>query len=201
MGTQKLKTVNIPAPDDVGDALKTVKGAVEAALIENRREFLRFLVRRVGDADTAEDILQQFYLRAVSKGSGLRNSESAIAWLYRLLRSTLADHYRRESTRRRQETDYAQTVELSSEGRDAELERTVCTCFEALLPTLKAGYAEILQRVDLQGLLPREAADELGLEPNALRVRLHRARRALKHSLLLSCRTCAEHGCLDCDCN
>lgn len=173
---------------------------VEAALVANHRDFLRFLVRRVGNADTAEDVLQQFYLRAVSRGSELRQSESVVAWLYRVLRTTLVDHYRREATRRRQEADYAQMEILSNEGKDAELEGAICTCYETLLPTLKEEYADILQRVDLRGTPPRDVACDLGLAPNNVRVRLHRARQAMKHSLLLSCRTCAEHGCLDCDC-
>ena len=201
MSSLKPQTEGIPIADDALKALNIVQGAVETALIENHREFLGFLIRRVGDADTAEDILQQFYLRAINKGSGLRKNGSVVAWLYSLLRSTLVDHYRRETTRKRQETDYARMELLFNEGRDAELEQSICACFETLLPTLKADYAKILQRVDLQGISPREAAHDLGLDPNTVRVRLHRARQALKHSLLLSCRTCAEHGCLDCDCS
>ncbi len=186
--------------DNAAQALRAVEAPVEAALVGNHRDFLRFLVRRVGDADTAEDVLQQFYLRAVSRGSELRRSESAVAWLYRLLRTTLVDHYRSESSRRRREADYARMEIPSNEGRDAELQSTVCACLEALLPTLKPEYAEILRRVDLQETPPREVARDLGLTPNNVRVRLHRARQAMKESLLLSCRTCAEHGCLDCDC-
>ena len=186
--------------DSADQALKTVEGSVEAALVENHRDFLRFLVRRVGDADTAEDVLQQFCLRAVSRGSELRRSESAVAWLYRLLRTTLVDHYRSEAARRRREADYARMQGLSDEGRDAELQSTICTCLETLLPTLKAEYADILRRVDLQETPPREVARDLALTPNNMRVRLHRARQAIKESLLLSCRTCAEHSCLDCDC-
>ncbi|GMQ76611.1 MAG: sigma-70 family RNA polymerase sigma factor [Gammaproteobacteria bacterium] len=186
--------------DDTDVALRAIGSAVEAALLENHRDFLRFLARRVGDADTAEDVLQQFYLRAVSRGSELRQSESAVAWLYRLLRTTLVDHYRSETTRRRREADYAQMEILSDQGRDVELESTVCACLETLLPTLKAEYADILRRVDLRETPPHEVARDLGLTPNNVRVRLHRARQAIKESLLLSCRTCAEHGCLDCDC-
>lgn len=189
-----------PVAESADKAQRAMQPEVQAALIENRREFLRFLVRRIGNADTAEDVLQQFYLRAVSRGSELRQSESAIAWLYRVLRTTLVDHYRRESTRRRQESDYAQMEVLSNEGRDVELEAAVCACFEALLPTLKADYADIIRRVDLRGAPPRDVARDLGLAPNNVRVRLHRARQAIKQSLLLACRTCAEHGCLDCDC-
>ncbi|GMQ96206.1 MAG: sigma-70 family RNA polymerase sigma factor [Gammaproteobacteria bacterium] len=186
--------------DDTDVALRAIGSAVEAALVENHRDFLRFLVRRVGDADTAADVLQQFCLRAVSRGSELRRSESAVAWLYRLLRTTLVDHYRSETKRRRREADYAQMEILSNEGPDVELQGKVCACLETLLPTLKAEYADILQRVDLRETPPREVARDLGLTPNNVRVRLHRARQAIKESLLLSCRTCAEHGCLDCDC-
>lgn len=174
--------------------------AVEGVLLENRGEFLRFLARRLGDMDKAEEVLQQFYLRVVSRGLELKRSESVVAWLYTVLRTTLVDHYRRETTRRHREADYAQMEILLNEGRDAELERTICACFEALLPTLKPNYADILQRVDLRGVPPRDVARDLGLTPNIVRVRLHRARQAMKRSLLLSCRTCAEHGCLDCDC-
>ncbi len=200
MSASKLETTTGPMTDDADRALRPVQGTVEAALIENHRDFLRFLVRRVGDTDTAEDVLQQFYLRAVGKGSELQKSESVVAWLYRVLRTTLVDHYRRETTRRRQEADYAQMEILSNEGRDAELESAICMCLEKLLPTLKADYAEILQRVDLRGAPPREVARDLGLAPNNVRVRLHRARQAMKHSLLVSCGVCAKHGCLDCDC-
>lgn len=200
MSTDKPETMTGPAAEDADKTLRAMQGAVEAALVENHRDFLRFLVRRVGDRDTAEDVLQQFYLRAVGKGSELQKSESVVAWLYRVLRTTLVDHYRRETTRRRQESDYAQMEILSNEGRDAELEGAICTCFEKLLPTLKTDYAEILQRVDLRGAPPREVARDLGLAPNNVRVRLHRARQAMKHSLLVSCGVCAEHGCLDCDC-
>jgi RNA polymerase sigma-70 factor (ECF subfamily) len=41
---------------------------------------------------------------------------------------------------------------------------------------------------------------EAGITPNNAAVRLHRAHEALKRQLLLSCGTCADHGCLDCRC-
>lgn len=188
------------AADGAEAALSEMNPGVQTALVENHRDFLRFLSRRVGDADTAADLLQQFYVRAMTRASDLRQSDSVIAWLYRLLRTTLIDHYRREAARRRGEAAYAQLELLAGEEPDAELERAVCACVETLLPALKTEYAEILKRVDLLGTPPREVARDLGLAPNNVRVRLHRARQALKQSLLLSCRTCAEHGCLDCDC-
>jgi RNA polymerase sigma-70 factor (ECF subfamily) len=88
--------------------------AVEAALVESHREFLGFLVRRLGDRDTAEDVLQQFYLRVVSRGPELRQAESVAAWLYTVLRTTLVDHYRREAARRHRKAGSAVVCTRSS---------------------------------------------------------------------------------------
>jgi len=180
------------------DALQP-DAAIAAALIEHRRDFLRLLTHRVGDTETAEEVLQQCYLRAASKAGDLRQRESLLAWLSRLLRTVLADYARREATRRRQETAYAQQQALTRE--DPELESTVCTCLYALLPTLKPEYADILRRVDLHGEPRQQVAAALGVSVNNVTVRLHRARQALKRALLLWCTTCPEHGFLRCACD
>ena len=180
-------------------AMRRMDPAVEAALTENRRDFLGFLTRHLGTADIAEEVLQQFYFRAVSKAFHLRKRESILAWLYRLLSTVLADYARCEAARRRQETAYARHQVLTRE--EPELESTVCTCLYKLLPALKPEYADILRRVDLLGERREKVAAALGLTVNNVTVRLHRARQAIKHTLLLSCSTCPEHGFLRCACD
>jgi RNA polymerase sigma-70 factor (ECF subfamily) len=172
--------------------------AFAAALTENRCAFLGFLTRHLGTVEAAEEVLQQFYLRAVSKASHLRQRGSVVGWLYRLLNTTLVDYARREATRQRQEATYARHQALTRE--DPELTATVCTCLYRLLPTLKPAYADILRRVDLGGEPRQKVADDLGLTVNSVTVRLHRGRQAMKRALLLSCKTCPEHGFLHCQC-
>src|SRR5262245_31820215 len=75
--------------------------AAAEVLIEHRARFLAFLERRVGGRELAEEILQQAYLRGIARGGALRAGESAVAWFYRLLRSVLADHFRRRDAERR----------------------------------------------------------------------------------------------------
>jgi RNA polymerase sigma-70 factor (ECF subfamily) len=157
------------------------------------------LTHRIGNTEAAAEVLQQFYLRVVSRAFALRQRESLLVWLSRLLRTVLADYARREATRRRQETAYAQQQALTRE--DPELESTVCTCLYALLPTLKPEYADILRRVDLHGEPCQQVAAALGVSVNNVTVRLHRARQALKYALLLWCTTCPEHGFLRCACD
>ncbi|PKP68282.1 MAG: RNA polymerase subunit sigma-70 [Alphaproteobacteria bacterium HGW-Alphaproteobacteria-5] len=190
-----------PAPDALDEALRPLDPVIETALSENRRAFLQFLVRRLGDQSAAEDVLQSFCLRAVSRGAGLRDSESVVGWLYTVLRSVLMDHYRSEAARRRREAGYAQEqVLLGNDCDDLELEESVCNCFRGLLPALRPDYAEVLRRIDLSGETREKVAADLGITLTNVRVRLHRARQALRNALGKCCGNCCEHGFRDCSC-
>lgn len=69
-----------------------------------------------------------------------------------------------------------------------------------LLPTLKAEYAEVVRKVDLEEQPVSAVAEAIGITVNNASVRLHRGRQALKKQLERSCGACAAHGCLDCSC-
>jgi RNA polymerase sigma-70 factor (ECF subfamily) len=185
----------------VGVALKPVDAVIEAALIDNRKAFLRFLTVRLGDESTAEDVLQNFCLRAISKGAEIRQRDSVVAWLYSVLRSVLMDHYRAEASRQRRDRTYVQDQAVLEETvEETELQDRLCACFQTLLPALRPEYGELLHRVDLLGEERDLVAAELGITPANVRVRLHRARHALRDALVRSCGGCCTHGFRDCTC-
>jgi RNA polymerase sigma factor (sigma-70 family) len=167
-------------------------------LVENHRRFRSFLERRVRDPATADDLLQNAYVKGIEKSAGLREGESAVAWFYRLLRNAVVDAARRVGAERRALERRGR--ETAYEIDEAELRGEICRCVAALLPTLKEEDAELLRRVDLEGREPAAVAAGLGVAAGTLRVRLHRARKALRRLLEHSCGTCTEHGCLDCSC-
>lgn len=179
---------------------KTITPDVAELLLENRLTFLRYLTRHMGSTDMAEEVLQQFSLRAISKASAIKKPESVLQWLYRVLSSTLADYYRAKTARQHGEAQYAHFQPMFSNEFAVEPE-TVCMCFYQLLPMLKPEYTEVLQRIDLSGESRAEVAKDLGITLNLVRVRLHRARQALKYALLASCKGCCyEHGFMNCEC-
>lgn len=175
------------------------------ALVKNKRAFLSFLERRVESRDAAEEILQAAFAKTVEKSADIRDDERAVAWFYRLLRNALVDEYRRADAKKRMLAAEASAQAFREERAvtvtDDELERVVCGCFEELLPTLKAEYAQIVRAVDLEGRAVAAVALELGITGNNASVRLLRARQALRRRLEATCRTCATHGCLDCTCS
>ena len=171
-----------------------------SVLVENHRQFLAFVERRVGDRALAEDILQDAFVKSIEKGEDVREDGSAVAWFYRLLRNAVIDHYRRRDVRAKGLESFARemhdAVEAPPEIRDA-----ICDCLTRLTPTLKPEYASAIQRLELEGASLEEYAGETGISRNNAAVRAFRARQALRKQVKASCGTCAEHGCLECSCS
>ena len=168
-------------------------------LLSQRRQFLRFLERRVSSPAIAEDILQNAYLRALQREGELRSGESGTAWFYRILRNAVIDFYRHRTVEDRALTQWAQELETTVEADDLTHD-IVCQCIAGVLPSLNPNYANILRQVDLEGstLADFARANDISV-PNAT-VRIHRARQALKKALVATCGSCSAHGCLDCNC-
>lgn len=178
---------------------RTAESGAVTALAQNHRQFLVFLERRVGNRETAEDILQAAFVRGCERADDLRDQDRAVAWFYRILRRAVVDHWRSRAAERRGAEAFVRELRDAVEPAP-ELAGELCRCFEPLLGTLKPEYEEILRRVDLEEVRPVDFAVEAGITANNAMVRLHRARRALREQMSLSCRTCAERGCLDCSC-
>ena len=171
-----------------------------SVLVANHRRFLAFLERRVGSREIAEDILQDTFVRGLSRADQLRDEESVVAWFYRSLRNALVDHWRKAGAERRVFDDAAELTEAHEPAVDAELMETVCACATALLDTIKPEYAEALRQVDLADVSVKTFAANRGMTANNASVRLFRAREALRRQVERTCGTCATHGCLDCSC-
>lgn len=167
-------------------------------LIQFRCRFLAFIRPRVSDAETAEDILQMAYLRALSAKNGLQDEESAVAWFYRILRNAIIDFYRSRGAESAAHERWA--IEFGEAPTDLDMREMVCRCIEAALDTLTPGYAEIVRAVDLEGAKLAEYAATHGITPGNAAVRIHRARASLKKQLIRCCGSCALHGCLQCSC-
>jgi len=116
-----------------------------------------------------------------------------------VLKSVLADHFRRKTAEREALFLYAQEYQALSENIDifadvegdanVETDKVSCGCLSRLLPGLKAKYVDVITRVDIEQGDRKQVAKDIGITEKNLRVRLHRG--ALKKS----CAHCDEGGC------
>ncbi|MFC9298834.1 RNA polymerase sigma factor [Streptomyces sp. NPDC057011] len=146
---------------------------------------LGFVTRRVSDPHVAADLTADVFLAAMGSAAGYRPDRgAAVAWLFGIARNVLSGHARglaRESgalarLSGRRLLDDGDVAALE-ERIDAERAyRALAERHAALSEPLRAA----LDLVVVDGLTPAEAALALGVTQATVRVRLHRARRALR---------------------
>jgi len=169
------------------------------SLLENHRAFLRYLERRVGDRELAEDILQDAFTKVVDRPEQAPADQAIVPWFYRTLRNAAIDQFRRRGAAGRALAAFARELETSATP-SADLGGEICACVSRLASTLKPEYAEALRAIDVNDTPVNVFASTRGLSPGNAGVRVFRARQALKKRVAESCGTCAEHGCLNCSC-
>lgn len=157
-------------------------------LAARRTVYLMYLRRRTADPDAAEDILQDFNLKVISAARRAVPVHNTDAWLARVLRNTLFDHYRRSDARRRAEAAYAGYVEVLAGSSDDEMDMAEAAgegfaAIETALASIRADHAELIRKLYLRGLPRDTLATEMGLEVGTLNVRALRARRALREEI------------------
>lgn len=163
---------------------------------ERRGEFLAFVNKRVRSGADAEDLLQQALVLAAEKLDTLRANDRLDAWFFRVLRNTIADHHAAWALRE------AKLDLIAREASEAPPEEAaVCACSLGMLDDIRPDYAAILRRVDIEGESMADAAAHLGLSLANTKVRLHRARKALRDELLARCGSDSVRACQDCSCD
>lgn len=166
-------------------------------LLENHRVFLRYLERRVGDRELAEDSCRMRSVRSWNGRIKRRSNQGLVPWFYRTLRNAAIDRFRRRASASRAVEAFAAELETHATP-EPEIEAEICACIRRLASTLKSEYAEALQAIDVEGTPVNVFAAQRGFRSAGVRV--FRAREALKKRLVESCGMGAEHGCQNCTC-
>lgn len=169
-------------------------------LVESRREMLAFFRRRLGTPEDAEDALQDVCLKAVRAARTLERGEKVDAWLGRIMRHTLVDHYRRRAARQRGEEAFGQELRVQGVEETPTEVQSACACVRAAWSRLRPDQADLLRRADLDAEPRDRIAADLRVTSNALGARLYRARQALKHRIGDLCPVCGAGGFATCDC-
>jgi RNA polymerase sigma-70 factor (ECF subfamily) len=150
----------------------------------------RFVRGRVSDPHQAEDVVAEVLLRIHQHVAELDDHERVTAWVFRIARNTITDHYRR--TGRRRETLDADIDPGAADGADGWVEdqdavlADMASCIRPLIAALPADYRRALQLTDLEGRTHAEAARLEGISVSGMKSRVQRGRRQFA-KLLQSC--------------
>lgn len=179
---------------DIIDRVLSGDANAFTALIEvNERKIYNLCYRMTGNAQDAEDLAQDAFLKAYQNLSSFKGDSGFSLWLYRLTTNLCIDHLRREKRRTKQsltqldESGEVIELELADErfSPDAMLEqRQITEYISAGLDTLSIEHRTVLLLREINGLSYEEIASTLELNAGTVKSRISRARNALCKFLL-----------------
>ena len=143
--------------------------------------------------DDAQDLVQETFLRAFRFFDKYEPGTNCKAWLYRILKNTFINHYRKQHRRPSEvsfdsieETQESQVESSGSKKTDPEkillnsiLKEDVRRAFELLPP----GYREALALSLVGGFSYREISDMMSCPIGTIMSRIHRARKLMQKQL------------------
>lgn len=174
-----------PRPGSAGRSLRSCSGT-------NQRLF-RVARSVVRDDSEAEDVLQEAYTRAFSGLSGFRGDASLATWL-----TTITLNEARGRLRRRHhlpleaveagEKESGRVIMFPSSGQGANPEIDAAQMqarrlLEAAVDELPESFRVVFILREIDELSIEDTAQSLGIRPETVKTRLHRARRLLRQSL------------------
>lgn len=168
--------------------MEVTKAEFERAYREESSRLLRLALAMTGNPDDASEVVQDAFCRAYAALPSFRGESSWATWLYRVCMNVATDRVRR---RRRLPIEiFVEDMGLSEDeivdsdpGEDpltlalAEDIRSKCLfCFTECLPRRQR---QVFCLSHVMGLAHREIGDILGIESNAVKASLFRARKRL----------------------
>lgn len=150
----------------------------------NRRVF-RTVRGIVKDDAEAEDAAQDAWLAAYRALGSFEGRAAFSTWLTRIaIRRALNRVSRRRPPRSLDELDHLAPEEAGPDPERQAHRQEVAAALEAAIDSLPPSYRVVIVLRDLEHMSTEEAAEALGVRKENLRVRLHRARAALRERLV-----------------
>ena len=151
----------------------------------------RFALARIGDADTAEELVQTTLTRAIPKLSEFRAEASLLTWLCAFCRFEILAHRRKQATRGVEvelpddlpAVERALDLVSASRAEPPEtdlLRKEAAHLVRLLLDRLPGRYGDVLEWKYQEGLSVAEIAERLRVTRAAAQSMLARARRAFR---------------------
>lgn len=179
-------------------ARQGVAGAFREIMRRNNRQLYRTARGVLRDDAEAEDVVQEAYVRGFQGLAGFRGEASLATWLTRIAYNEALGRVRRRRTAvdlshvdaAAQESGGARILMFptghhanGSGPEGAAARRELRDLLEEAVDALPGRFRVVLVARDVDGMSVEEAAAVLGLRPQTVRTRLHRARRLLRTAL------------------
>lgn len=180
----KVPCHSLPTPESKADEFTRLYADLQPRV-------LRYLSRMVGP-DQAEDLTQEVFHRVSLNLGQFKGEAKPSTWVFRIATNAAIDRLR-SARQTEPAAPSGQTVAPSAQTilprlpDEMVVEQEMNACIEEFIDRLPLNYRTILILGEMEGFSTRELAQALGISPENVKVRRHRARAALKKALEKGC--------------
>ena len=167
-------------------------GSFEQLVRSHGGRMLAVARRLLSSEEDARDAVQEAFLNAFRNIDRFEGQALLSTWLHRIIVNVSLMKLRSRKRKPEESLDhllpafkddghFAERFESGTEPADQRLAREEeQAAVRAAIDELPDHYRTILLLRDIEGISTQEVAEQLGVSPNAVKLRLHRARQALR---------------------
>jgi RNA polymerase sigma-70 factor (ECF subfamily) len=168
----------------------------ERLLGKHKKPVYNFIHRQVGHEATAEDLMQEVFLRVIKGAASYKRQAKFTTWVYTIARNLCVDHARRARHRRAASLDQPLARDDSGKGtigdrvadRGPQVDRQVISHelrgrLEEAIGTLAEEQREVFLMREYLNLPFKEIAEIVGCPENTVKSRMRYALDHLRHQL------------------
>ena len=146
----------------------------------SNEKLYRYAIRLTHDQDTADDLVQETFIRALDHLDLLAQLREGqrMAWLNRVLKNLFIDLRRTQQRQQRLMQQMAQQAQLAQRTHSYS-HPMMRLLLEDVLYQIPERYRELLYNHYVLGMTSQEIADKLGIPAATVRSRLHLALKKL----------------------
>ncbi len=165
--------------------------AVRRWIYGNRDYIHGVLSRYSSNSERARDLVQEVFFQALRSLPDFRGDAKITTWLHSIAKNVALAQHRKDQRHSYLEEETLEHVQASAAPdepvspnpvKETEKGQTHTLLYEAM-EELSDSYREVVRLRDLEERSTKEVAERLGLTRVNVRVRLHRARTALRDAL------------------
>lgn len=161
-----------------GDAL-----ALEAIYYRYKTALFNMAYRYTYDRSTAEDLLQEIFIKVFTHLGDIRKTQTFTGWVYRIALNTCYSHLRGKRAELQKNVPLAEVEGTLHEVQENSLARDVRKPLDDAIAGLPRRLKEIFLLHDVQGFKHGEIARMLGLSVGTSKSQLFKARLRIREFL------------------
>jgi RNA polymerase sigma-70 factor (ECF subfamily) len=154
----------------------------------HHRPVKTFISKMVGDKWLADDLTQDTFIKVRKNLNGLKDDSKIMPWIFRIARNRCLDYFRTGAARNKGQELTNRFQKSIEPVVQMQLEqRQMSQCVQDKIYLLPETLRVALILSDTMEMTNQETADILNITVSNVKVRIHRARKALKVILEQEC--------------